>query len=127
MEPTNALNNRIAENTKIKGDITSEADIRIDGELEGSIVTSGKIVIGKTGKVQGKIQCEHADFEGAFNGELKVNQVLALKSSAVIEGDVVVGKLAVEPGASFNASCSMTGAGVKSLKDDQKGRSEKSA
>ena len=127
MEPTNALNNRIAENTKIKGDITSDADIRIDGELEGSIVTSGKIVIGRTGKVMGKIQCENADFEGAFNGELKVNDILSLKSSAVIEGDVVVGKLAVEPGANFNASCTMKGAGVKSLKDDQKGQSEKSA
>lgn len=127
MEPTNALNNRIAENTKIKGDITSEADIRIDGEVDGTIMTSGKIVIGKTGVVTGKIQCENADIEGTFNGEVKVAQILVLKSSAVIEGDVVVGKLAVEPGASFNASCAMKGAGVKSLKDEQKGRPEKSA
>ena len=127
MEPTNALNNRIAENTKIKGDITSEADIRIDGEVEGTIMTSGKIVIGKTGVVTGKIQCENADIEGTFNGEVKVGQILVLKSSAVIEGDVVVGKLAVEPGASFNASCAMKGAGVKSLKDEQTGRPEKSA
>ncbi|MBL7471777.1 polymer-forming cytoskeletal protein [Robertkochia sp. 1368] len=127
MEPTSALNNLITKNTKIKGDISSESDIRIDGEVEGSILTTAKIVIGKSGKVTGKIQCENADFEGTFNGELKVNQVLSLKSSAVIEGDVVVGKLAVEPGASFNASCTMGGAAVKSLKDDQKGRSEKSA
>ncbi|TRZ46009.1 bactofilin family protein [Robertkochia solimangrovi] len=129
MEPTTGLTNRIAENTKIKGDITSEADIRIDGELDGSVNTSGKIVIGRSGKVTGKINCANADIEGKFNGELKVENILSLKSSADIEGDVVVGKLAVEPGANFNAACTMKGAAVKSLKGDEKqgSKAEKSA
>ncbi len=101
--------NRIEKNTKIKGDIVSEADFRIDGKLDGNVKTSGKVVIGKDGYIHGKVECVNADIEGSFNGELLVSDLLSLKSSAVIEGTVEVTKLAVEPGATFNATCSMKG------------------
>lgn len=101
--------NRIEKNTKIKGDIISEADFRIDGKLDGNVKTSGKVVIGKDGYIHGKVECVNADIEGNFNGELLVSDLLSLKSSAVIEGTVTVAKLSVEPGATFNASCSMKG------------------
>ena len=103
--------NRIEKNTKIKGDIISEADFRIDGKLDGNVKTSGKVVIGKDGYIHGKVECVNADIEGNFNGELLVSDLLSLKSSAVIEGTVSVAKLSVEPGATFNASCSMKGKG----------------
>lgn len=105
--------NRIEKNTKIKGDITSEADFRIDGKLEGNVTTSGKVVIGKDGYINGKVECVNADIEGKFNGELNVKDLLSLKASAYIEGTVSVAKLAVEPGATFNAACTM-GKGVAS-------------
>ncbi len=101
--------NRIEKNTKIKGDIISEADFRIDGKLDGNVKTSGKVVIGIDGYIHGKVECENADIEGNFNGELIVADLLSLKSSAFIEGTVSVAKLAVEPGATFNASCTMRG------------------
>lgn len=101
--------NRIERNTKIKGDIVSEADFRIDGKLDGNVKTSGKVVIGKGGYIHGKVECVNADIEGSFNGELIVTDLLALKASALIEGTVSVAKLSVEPGATFNASCSMKG------------------
>jgi len=99
--------NRIEKNTEIKGDITSEADFRIDGNIEGNIKTSGKVVIGKNGYINGKVECVNADIEGKFEGELAVKDLLSLKASAVIEGTVTVLKLAVEPGATFNVSCTM--------------------
>lgn len=99
--------NRIEKNTKIKGDITSEADFRIDGKLEGNVKTSGKVVIGKDGYINGKVECVNADIEGKFNGELFVKDLLSLKASAIIEGTVSVAKLSVEPGATFNAACTM--------------------
>tara|TARA_R110002012_G_scaffold263456_2_gene446513 strand:+ start:181894 stop:182313 length:420 start_codon:yes stop_codon:yes gene_type:complete len=102
--------NRIEKNTKIKGDIISEADFRIDGKLDGNVKTSGKVVIGKDGYIHGKVECVNADIEGSFNGELLVSDLLSLKSSAIIEGVVSVAKLSVEPGATFNAACTM-GAG----------------
>src|SRR5690606_15374807 len=86
---------------------TSEADFRIDGKLEGNVKTSGKVVIGKDGYINGKVECVNADIEGKFNGELLVKDLLSLKASAIIEGTVSVAKLSVEPGATFNAACTM--------------------
>ena len=111
MTETGGQPNRIEKHTKIKGDIVSEADFRIDGKLNGNLKTSGKVVIGKDGYIHGKVECLNADIEGNFNGELLVSELLTLKSSALIEGTVTVSKLAVEPGATFNASCSMKGKG----------------
>ncbi|QIE59941.1 polymer-forming cytoskeletal protein [Rasiella rasia] len=109
MEPS-ASQNRINEGTELKGDIVSSGFFRIDGKVEGSISKPSKVVIGKTGTVTGKLICENADIEGTFNGDLDVTGTLTLKATAHIEGEVIVGKLAVEPGATFNASCSMQGA-----------------
>ncbi|MFI2741735.1 polymer-forming cytoskeletal protein [Zhouia sp. PK063] len=113
------LTNRIIAKTSIKGDITAESDIRFDGELEGSVKTSGKVVIGKTGYVNGIVNCENADIEGKFHGELHVNGILTLKATAIIEGNVVAGKLAIEPGAHFNATCTMKGnaSSIKAIKE----------
>lgn len=111
--------NRIEKNTKIKGNITSEADFRIDGKLEGNVKTSGKVVIGKGGLIKGKVECVNADIEGNFNGELYVKDLLSLKASAVIDGTVSVSKLSVEPGATFNAACTM-GKGLAATNDAAK-------
>lgn len=99
--------NRIVEGTIIKGDIISKADFRLDGELIGNFQSEGKLVIGPTGSVTGDISCNNADIEGAFNGKIQVAELLNIKSKASIKGEVIVGKLSVEPGADFTASCTM--------------------
>ncbi len=103
----NGQYSRIEKSTKFIGDIHSEADFRIDGSLEGTIKTRGKVIVGTEGKLNGVIECETADVEGEIKGSLKVNSILSLKSTSKIEGEVVIGKLIVESGASFNAKCSM--------------------
>ena len=116
--------NKISEGTKIVGDIISEGGFRVEGTIEGTFKTSGKVVVGSTGFIQGTLECSDADFEGKFSGNLLVTGTLSLKPTAHIEGDVSVGKLAVEPGATFNASCVMKG-GVKSIgKQDGQKQSE---
>ena len=102
--------NIIAKNSSLVGDIKSDGDFRVDGKIEGTIQTSGRVVIGKEGFVSGTIDCAHADIEGTFSGKLIVDQILSLKSTADISGDVVMGKLSVEPGAAFNATCAMKSA-----------------
>ena len=106
--------NRIAQGTTFVGDIVSEGGFRIDGTIQGTIKTPGKIVVGKSGIINGTLEGTNADFEGHFSGKMKLSGVLSLKSSAFIEGEIEIGKLAVEPGATFNAVCSMKGA-VKEL------------
>ncbi|MGA0373822.1 MAG: bactofilin family protein [Flavobacteriaceae bacterium] len=98
---------RIESSTKVKGEILSEGDFRIDGTLEGSIKTDGKVVVGKEGNIKGSVSCTNADVEGKINGNLFVSNTLSLKSSSRIDGEVIIGKLIVESGATFNATCSM--------------------
>tara|TARA_R110000751_G_scaffold121392_3_gene221900 strand:- start:1081 stop:1506 length:426 start_codon:yes stop_codon:yes gene_type:complete len=111
---TTSQQNTIAKGTVITGDIISEGDFRIEGTVQGNIQTPGKVVIGKTGIINGTLKSANADIEGKFTGKLVLSDMLSLKSSAHVEGEVMVGKLAVEPGANFNATCSMKG-GLKDL------------
>jgi cytoskeletal protein CcmA (bactofilin family) len=99
--------NRIVEGTVIKGDIVSQADFRLDGELIGNFQSTGKLVIGPSGSVVGDVVCNNADIEGKFNGVIQVTEVLNVKAKASIHGEVTVGKLSVEPGAEFSATCTM--------------------
>lgn len=105
--------NRINEGTNIKGDISSNGYFRIDGKIEGNVKTPYKVVVGKTGVIIGTLNCKNADIEGKFKGILNISGVLTLKATAQIEGEVVVGKLAVEPGAIFNATCLMKDSKIK--------------
>ena len=111
--------NTIAQGTSFNGDLISEGDFRIEGIVNGSLTTSGKVVIGKTGVIDGILTCDNADIEGKFKGTLNVSDTLNLRSSAHIDGEVQTGKLSVEPGATFNASCAMKGS-VKELKNETK-------
>ena len=112
IEPS-AAQNRINEGTKLKGDISSTGFFRIDGTVEGNVKTPSKVVLGKLGVIVGTLSCESADIEGKFEGNLQVSGTLTLRSTAVINGDVIVGKLAVEPGATMNASCVMQNGNTK--------------
>ena len=107
--------NVIGKNTSIIGDVKSEGDFRIDGSVEGTIKTAGRVVIGALGSVIGKIECDNADVEGKFSGELIANNLLTLKANAIISGDVIISKLSVEPGAEFNATCTMKRSTVKEI------------
>lgn len=120
--------NVIAKNTTIIGDIKSDGDFRIDGTLEGSLKTDGRVIIGSDGFIKGKVEATNADIEGKFSGELLVSNTLTIKATADISGEVIIGKLSIEPGASFNATCAMKGA-IKELNsdNDEKRLSEKTA
>ena len=108
--------NLIASDTRISGDIISEGDVRIDGKLQGKINSKGRVVVGPTGHVTGKIECKSADISGRVDATVQVSELLTLKSSAKLVGDITVNKLAIEPGAIFSGNCSM-GVLVKDMKN----------
>jgi len=114
---TNGQYSRIENSTTIKGEIISEGDFRVDGKLEGTIKTAGRVIVGKDGKILGGVSCQNADVEGKIKGNLFVEENLTLKPTCIIEGDVATKRLIVESGATFNATCTMGDAAsdVKSL------------
>ncbi len=115
--------NVIGKGTEINGDISSKGDFRIDGKVEGNVKTAGRLIIGKDGIISGTIDCANADIEGKVSGKMTCSGTLNLKATAMIDGEVFLDKLAVEPGAIFNANCNMKG--VKALRKDDSPKERK--
>jgi cytoskeletal protein CcmA (bactofilin family) len=99
--------NMIGKGTSIKGDIRSDGDFRVDGTLHGSIQSNGKIVVGVSGIIEGDITCQNADFSGQVKAVIRVKELLSLKATSKVNGEVHTSKLAIEPGAKFSGTCNM--------------------
>ena len=122
----------IESSTKIVGDIVSKADFRIDGLVEGNITTTGKVVVGKSGKISGKLDCSNADLSGSISGHIQISETLSLMSESYIQGDITTAKLSVEEGAQVDATIVMkTGKQLKAVEsetaNDKKPEAEKTA
>lgn len=125
VENTTAIN-LISNGTEITGDIKSSGDIRIDGSLTGNLNTRGKVVTGPSGKVKGEIYCKNLEVSGNIEGKLVVEQLLNLKASSRITGEIITSRLSIEPGARFTGTCKMSeestngGAGINRGKEGEK-------
>lgn len=106
-EPESNVINLIGNGTQITGDVSSNGDIRIDGNITGNLSTRGKLVVGETGFLKGEIVCKSADVSGKIEGKINVSELLTLKPSSVIHGDIITLRLAIEPGAMFTGNCKM--------------------
>jgi cytoskeletal protein CcmA (bactofilin family) len=105
--PTPGGASLIAAGTTLKGDITSNGDIRIDGTLQGNMHCTAKVIIGANGVVEGDISGQQADIMGKVHGTIKVKELLQLKGGSVVSGNLYAGKLQIEPSANFNGQCHM--------------------
>jgi cytoskeletal protein CcmA (bactofilin family) len=97
----------ISAGTTLKGDISSNSDLRIDGTIIGNIHCSAKIVIGANGIVEGDICGTQADIVGKVSGNIKAKELLQLRGECTVTGNLYAGKLQVEPTATFNGQCHM--------------------
>lgn len=99
--------NIIAGSTKIIGDVITDTDIRIDGELKGNLTTKGRLIIGQSGTINGEISCNNAEVEGTVEGKIIVNGLLDLKATSNLTGEITTKQLMIEPGAIFTGNCKM--------------------
>jgi len=113
--------NSLVQGTNVEGTLQADKDIRIDGTLKGTLHCKGKVIIGPTGYIVGDVTCENAVIEGRFEGILIVGDVLHVKETAKIEGDVSTQKLVVQPGSIFNVKCKMGTQSGTSRKMEQAG------
>lgn len=111
--------NIIRNGTEINGDISCKGDIRIDGKLFGNLKSEGKVVVGEEGFVEGSIECAFATISGDLKVTISVNELLTLKSTSNLVGEITTNKLQIEPGANFSGNCKM-GAVIKELEGGNK-------
>lgn len=107
IETENNVINQIGLGTEITGDVTTNGDIRFEGVLKGNLKTKGKVVVGETGVVNGEINCKNSVIEGNITGKITVTELLTLKATSTLKGDIITRRLAIEPGAKFTGNCNM--------------------
>jgi cytoskeletal protein CcmA (bactofilin family) len=116
--------NVIGKGTTIEGNIDTSGNIRIEGKVIGNIKSKAKIALGNSSQVEGNVSAQNADIEGHVKGKIDILEVLVLKATCVITGDITSGKLVIEPGATFNGTCKM-GAGLRDFKQQENGLGRK--
>jgi len=97
----------IGSNSTITGHINCQGDIRIDGIVNGNIVSDGKVVIGTEAKVNGNVNSEKADIFGYVKGDINVVDKLRILDKANLIGDITTSHLCVEETAFFIGVCNM--------------------
>ncbi len=102
-----ASHNSIALGCNIKGEITVDNDIRIDGKIEGNIDCKGKVIVGPSGEIIGNITCTNAEIMGSLTGNMNVSDTLTIQSTGKVKGDIQTAVLIIQPNAVFSGSCSM--------------------
>lgn len=98
----------IAMGTTLTGDIESDGDMRIDGNIIGHVYCKARVVLGETGIIQGDLHATNADIFGTVNGNVIAKDMLCLKSKSSINGNIQTGKLQIDPSSVFNGQCKMT-------------------
>ncbi len=105
--------NVIANGTQLEGNVITNGDIRVDGVVKGNIVSKAKVIVGREGRVDGNITCSNIEIEGHVSAEsLNVSNLISLKATANMAGNITAGKIAIEPGAEFSGNCKMQNAKV---------------
>jgi cytoskeletal protein CcmA (bactofilin family) len=112
--------NSIGQGTYVEGTINADSDIRIDGEIKGNLSCKGKLILGERGKIVGDIECTNALIEGEIRGKIVVKELLQVKDSAIIDGDIATDKLNVDSGAVFNVNCNMGTSSMSSSTSSKK-------
>ncbi len=107
ISPNSSALNSLVQGTLIEGTVKAESDIRIDGIIHGDLICSAKVIIGPTGEIKGEVRCVNAMIDGKFEGKLYVEELLTVRETASVIGDIHTGKLIVQSGAVFNVTCDM--------------------
>ncbi len=110
--PAGSALNTLVKGTLVEGNVRCESDLRVDGTIKGKLICKAKVILGPSGVVEGEIHCENAVIEGRFKGILVVTDLLNVRETAEIDGDITTNKLLVQSGARFNVACKMDQGGA---------------
>lgn len=115
--------NNIAKGTIVEGNIETFGNIRIEGRVKGNIKSKSKVVMGKSSELDGNLLAQNAEVAGEVKGTLEVSEILILKPTSVVHGDILTNKLIVESGATFNGNCKM-GVSIKEIRIGENGQAK---
>jgi cytoskeletal protein CcmA (bactofilin family) len=93
--------------TEFKGIISYDGTVRIDGKVEGEVITKGTLVVGETAVMDAEISAGTVISGGKINGNITAASKVHLLSPAILNGSIRTNVLIVEEGVRFNGTCEM--------------------
>ena len=114
-EVGNEFETVIGPSVKVKGDFNGQGNIIVEGTVEGSLKTNGRLEVGKAAKITANVEAKEAKIGGQVVGNVKIKGFLEVTATAKIFGDIETSGLSIERGATFNGKCTMT-AGMEEAK-----------
>ncbi len=102
-----AVNSLIGEGSEFRGEFKVKEAIRIDGYFKGSILTEGKVVVGKNGIVETDLRAGIVIVGGEVRGSIHATRRVTLLSTCRLYGDIVTKSLLVEDGVRFEGRCTV--------------------
>jgi cytoskeletal protein CcmA (bactofilin family) len=109
----------VGPSVKIQGDLNSEGNIKIEGQVNGKVKTSQSVFINNGAKITADVLAGNAVIGGEIQGNLKISGHLILQGTAKINGDITCSILRVEDGAIFSGKCTMAAAAASNNKEDE--------
>ena len=97
----------ISSGVKIEGKITTNGNIRVDGELLGDITSQNSVVVGESGQVNGQINADTITIGGKVSGTVRAKEKLVIDSKGNLKGDIFTKTLVIEAGAMFDGKSTM--------------------
>lgn len=113
--------NIINSGTQILGDVNSDGDMRVDGNIKGYLTSKARLVLGPTAVVEGDVKAANIEISGEVNGNIYASELLTIKATAKINGDIISNKLIIEAGAVFNGTSKMNKPKEASLTNNNNG------
>ncbi len=113
--------NIINSGTQILGDVNSDGDMRVDGTIKGYLTSKARLVLGPTAVIEGDVKAANIEISGEVNGNIYATELLTVKATAKISGDIVSNKLIIEAGAIFNGTSKMNKPKEASLTNNNNG------
>lgn len=109
----------VGPSVKIQGDLNSEGNIKIEGQVTGTVKTTQSVYVGDSAKIVADVLAGNAIISGEVQGNLKISGNLVLQSTAKVTGDIACAVLRVEDGALFTGKCAMGGITDKASKHNK--------
>lgn len=104
---TSMINTIIGNNAKIEGVISTQDSTRVDGILEGKILSESSVIVGESGTITGDILAVEILVAGTVYGNLTAKEKIELTSTGRVLGDMITKTLVIDEGASFKGNCTM--------------------
>ncbi|MFA4880741.1 MAG: polymer-forming cytoskeletal protein [Candidatus Doudnabacteria bacterium] len=97
----------VGPSVKVEGELSSEGNVRIDGQVAGNVRTSQNLAVGEQAVISANVKALNAVIAGKIKGNITVEEALEITETGQVEGDITAKIISISPGAIFQGQCQM--------------------